>query len=775
MDAGGPSRSAGTRSPAPAPSHGPEQADDFSRESLEETMTNVATLAASLLVPLFAAAGDEPPPMPQMGEVIEVTGTRLRPSGANLGASRADEADLAKRKATTGDAADLLRGVPGVSLNGAGGISSLPAIHGLSDDRLRIQVDGADLMPACPNHMNSPLSYADPSRIETITVFSGITPVSVGGDSIGGSIQVKSAPPEFATASKPFFASGTFGSFYRSNGNALGYNLGATAAGEWVSLTFRQSDSRAENYRAAADFKPVAPGREGGDPIPGDVVASSAYRDSLKRSLALALRSGGHLLQLEASQQKVGFEGFPNQRMDMTWNDNRLLTARYTMALGRSQLAARLDYQDTRHEMDMGPDRFSFGTGMPMDTEAKTWDAILEASLRPGDKHLLRLGVEYQHHTLYDFWPAVGGTMGPNTFWNVDFGQRRRIDAFAEWEARWTQAWLGLVGVRSDTVMTDAGPVQGYNDGLAAWGLDAAAFNASQRRRVDANWDVAVLARYTPQPTQSYEGGYARNTRSPNLYQRYPWSTNAMAALMNNLVGDGNGYIGRVDLRPEVAHTVSVTGDWHDAERASWELKATAYYTHVEDFIDARRCDFGQCSPGNATATKSFVLLQYTNQRARLYGADLSARRVLSERDVWGRLTANLGLDYVRGQNLSTGDGLYNIMPPKATVALVHELDGLTNTAELLLVARKDHLSRVRNEIPTDGYGVVNLRSSYGWKFVRVDVAVENLLDRAYANPLGGAYVGQGPSMSTSSIPWGVVVPGPARSFHVALTLHLDP
>jgi iron complex outermembrane receptor protein len=40
-----------------------------------------------------------------------------------------------------------------------------------------------------------------------------------------------------------------------------------------------------------------------------------------------------------------------------------------------------------------------------------------------------------------------------------------------------------------------------------------------------------------------------------------------------------------------------------------------------------------------------------------------------------------------------------------------------------------------------------------------------------YANPLGGAYVGQGPSMSTTSIPWGVAVPGPGRSLNVAVEL----
>ena len=723
-----------------------------------------------LLVPLLALAEDEPGAAVTLDEIV-IDVQKARSKDSTLGASGPEKADLAARKATTGDATDLLRSVPGVSLGGAGGISSLPAIHGLSDDRLRIQVDGADLVAACPNHMNSPLSYADPSRIESVIVYSGITPVSVGGDSIGGSIQVKSAPPRFATPSDPFLASGLIGSFYRSNGKVFGYTLGATIAGEWVNLTIGQSDSRSENFKAAGSFKPVAPGTEGGAPIPGDVVASSAYNGAIRRSLGLALRIPGHLLQIEAGQQTVGFEGFPNQRMDMTFNDNWQLSVRYTGSFAWGDLEARLSYQDTRHQMDMGPDRYSYGTGMPMDTEARTRGALVKANVILSDRHLLRLGAEYQAHVLYDFWPPVGGTMGPNTFWNVDYGRRQRVDAYAEWEARWTDAWLGQIGIRSNTVMTDAGPVQGYDDALPAWGIDAAKFNASQRRRTDVNWDLSALARYTPDPTQSYEGGYARKSRSPNLYQRYPWSTNAMAALMNNLVGDGNGYIGLIGLLPEVAHTVSATGDWHDAERTKWDVRATAYYTHVDDYVDARRCDFGQCSPENVTSTDAFVLLQYVNQPARLYGLDLSARLRIADWNAWGSLTTNFSLGFVRGDNLATGDGLYNVMPLNALLALVYQLGTWTTTAEVLAVAAKSHVSQVRNEIPTGAYGVLNLRSSYEWRFLRVDAGIENVLDHLYSSPLGGAYVGQGPSMSTTGIPWGVAVPGPARSFNLALKL----
>ena len=722
-------------------------------------------VAVLLVLPLLAAGED--PPTVTMDEIV----VTLRPTP---GAARPDPADLAAQRAVTGDAAQLLRSIPGLSLHGAGGISSLPVIHGLADDRIRVQVDGADLMPACPNHMNSALSYAEPARVAGVTVFSGATPVSLGGDSIGGAIEVKSAPPEFASAAEGFLARGMAGSFYRSNGNAHGYNLGATAAGRWLSLSYDQSDSQSDNYRAGASFKPVAPGREGDPPIPGGLVGSSAYRGAASRALVLALQQWNQTLEVALSQQTVRFEGFPNQRMDMTGNDNRLISARYQGQFGWGDLEARLSYQVTRHEMDMGPDRFFYGTGMPMDTRAKTRGALVKGNVILSPRDLLRTGVEYQFYTLFDWWPPVGGSMGPNALWNVDYGQRRKVDAFAEWEARWSSRWTSLLGVRSDTVSTDAGPVEGYDNGLAgAWGDDAAAFNARGRDRTDRNWDLSALLRATPAPSQSYEVGYARASRSPNLYQRYAWSTNAMAALMNNLVGDGNGYVGRVDLRPEVAHTLSLTGDWHAVARERWGLRATGYYTRVEDYIDARRCNFGQCSAANTTTTDGFVLLQYVNQSARLYGLDLSGHIPLAAPETFGSLTGTAKLGYVRGENLTTGDALYDIMPPNANLAIVHRLGAWTGTTEVIAVAAKDRVSRVRNEVRTGGYCLVDLRGAYEWKHARLDLAVENLFDRLYSNPLGGAYVGQGPSMTSNGIRWGVPVPGPGRSLNIALSISL--
>jgi iron complex outermembrane receptor protein len=66
-----------------------------------------------------------------------------------LNASTIDAEELESLAPATSDTASLLRNVPGLSIRGSGGVSSLPVLHGLADDRLRIKVDGMDLISAC--------------------------------------------------------------------------------------------------------------------------------------------------------------------------------------------------------------------------------------------------------------------------------------------------------------------------------------------------------------------------------------------------------------------------------------------------------------------------------------------------------------------------------------------------------------------------------------------------------------------------------------------------
>ncbi|MBK9326087.1 MAG: TonB-dependent receptor [Hydrogenophilales bacterium] len=728
---------------------------------------------------------------------IVVTATRPITDPAML--FRLDDEDIAGRRAATSDSASLLRDIPGVTLYGAGGVSSLPAIHGLADDRLRIKVDGMDLIAACPNHMNSPLSHIDPSAVENVKVYAGVSPVSVGGDSIGGGIVVESAPAAFAKPGEGRLLKGEAGTFYRSNGDARGANLAVTLASENVSLGYTGAYAEADNYQAGDNFKTYTFTGRPGHTLARDEAGSTAY-ESLNQALNLAWKNDDHLFDFKYGRQHIPDENYPNQRMDMTDNVSDQFNLAYTGKQDWGTLKARAYYEHTEHEMDFGDDkRYWYGAasggnnppggnatpcapigpncaaGMPMYTDGKNTGLTLAADIRLARGDILRVGGEYQAYRLDDWWTPSGSMMWPGTFWNINDGRRDRYALFGEWETR-KDRWTHILGLRHETVDMDSGDARGYKTNLAGAPMpgtdvgnqiaESTAFNARSHDKTDHNWDLSWLARYVPDTTRGLEIGLAQKTRSPNLYERYTWSTWQMAALMNNFVGDGNGYVGNLNLKPETARTLSLSADWHDAAKEKWGLKLTPYYTHVKDYIDARRVT------NNAN---QFNVLQYANQSARLYGIDLSGHALVARATGYGDFTVKGLMSYTRGKNRDTDDNLYNIMPLNAKLALAQRLGAWRNTLEGEFVARKEDVSSVRNEMETPGYGLIHLRSRYEQKTWSVDFGIENLFDRLYYLPLGGAYVGQGTTMTNPPLPnypqWGTPVPGPGRSLYVGLNV----
>ena len=148
----------------------------------------------------------------------------------------------------------------------------------------------------------------------------------------------------------------------------------------------------------------------------------------------------------------------------------------------------------------------------------------------------------------------------------------------------------------------------------------------------------------------------------------------------------------------------------------------------------------------------------------------------LAQNTGFGSFTANGLLNYVRGETArGTDNNLYNTMPLNAKLSLTQTLGGWTNIAEVLLVDAKTDVSQIRNEVETPGYSLLNLRSSYAWKTVRLDVGIENVFDRLYYSPLGGAYVGQGitmpPGAGAGRPAWGTAVPGMGRSIYAGVNV----
>lgn len=673
----------------------------------------------------------------------------------------------------TSDTAELLRDAPGVSIFRAGGVSGLPVINGLNDDRVKVLLNGMVVSSACANHMNPPLSYADPSQIAYIEVLSGVTPVSKGGDSLGGTVIVESLPPHFASIGEGVHTAGSISGFYRSNGDGVGTAVTAHAASNNVSVNYAGAWTRSGNY-------------EDGH---GNEVLSSEY-EAQNHLVQLAVRNGGDMLIVQGGFQYIPYQGYVNQYMDMVENKAWFLNARYVANFDWGTLDARAFYQNTKHEMGFLEDKQP--GEMPMLTEGQDAGYSVKAEIPLSERDLVRIGNEFHHQGLDDWWPPVAGSMmmGPDTYSNINDGTRDRLGTFVEWEHRWTRAWSTLLGVRNDMVWTDTGDVAPYStadclsmggmggmggemgmsdsmgmgDGMGMGGgcdmpnpdaAAAVAFNARNRSRTDANFDLTALARFQPSASENYEIGYARKTRSPNLYERYAWGRGEMAMSMIGWFGDLNGYVGDADLDPEIAHTASFTAGWSSGARKDWEFKATPYYTYVEDYIGVRKI-------GESMMRPDVVYLQFANHDAELYGINLSGSLLLADSSQLGRFALTGVAGYVHGENADTGISLYHMMPWNGRFALIHTLGGWTNSIEVFAVAGKHNVDTVRNEQETGGYALLNLASSYEWENVRFDLGIKNVLDTYFEDPLAGHYYFASPRDN---------VPGEGRSFNAGVTV----
>jgi len=667
--------------------------------------------------------------------------------------------EVAPDRVRTSDTASLLDGVPGLSVYGGGGLSSLPAIHGMGDDRVNVQIDGMTIDAACGNHMNPPLSYIAPASVGRVNVIAGITPVSRGGDSIGGSIVVDSAAPAFTGPGVGPVAHGSLSLFRRSSAMSTGGNAVASVATERFWASYTASYVNAENYQAG-----------------GGVPVKSTFYDATNHALQLAVRRGTDLATVNVGVQSIPLQGFANARMDMTRNQATFANLKYDGTFGSGAFAARAYYEGTTHEMNILRDKIP-GMNMPMDTKGANlgYSVATDVVLAPG--HTLRVGNDFHRFLLNDWWPpvmAMVGSMGPDTLRNVSGGERDRFGTYLEWESKRGQRVTTLLGIRSDVVRMNTGNVVGYNTsttttGSAAYAADAAEFNARDHKRVDSNVDATAVIKYEPASTSTYAVGYARKTRSPNLYERYLWvKRSSMSVRMNGWFGDANGYTGNLDLKPEVANTLSATANWHGGATRGWQLTITPYYTSVPDYIDVDRCPVvaggNGCTAANVAATTGFVNLQFANHGARLHGFDASGRLPLGSTTTLGAFDLTGVVGYVRGTNRDTGDNLYRMMPLNTTVSLEHRRGAWTGAVDLQAVGAKQDVQAVRNELGTAGYALVNLRASYRWQFLQLDAGVENLMDTSYVLPLGGTYWVADKTGASA-------VPGMGRSIFSGLTV----
>ena len=656
-----------------------------------------------------------------------------------------------------GSAESLLNDL-GVDFSAAGGVSNLPILNGLMGDRVKVLVDGADVTAACANHMNPPLSYVSANQITAYHVIAGISAVSAGGDNIAGVISVNTISPQYSQSNELHWHSGYVSAQYNSVNNARKVGVGARIASNTLSFNYQGAFSDAKSY----------------DDGNGNLVLDTLYRVQ-NHALSAAIRDEKQQFVIKLTHQKIPYQGFANQYMDMTDNTSYGATAQYKRVLENSELEAQLNWHEVKHEMGF----FSAEkTGMmPMNTDARDISSQIKWRLNLDSNSSLLLGQAFYDYRIDDWWSAVEGSamMGPNDYININNGQRKRIAAFAEFESQInTKLWLNS-GIRVEHVNTRADDVQPYNEGMTMMNMNAmpmqpsnasaaAAFNSKEHDKSDTVVDISVLLNYQLTHTDELQLGLARKNRAPNLYERYSWGVSNMATTMIGWYGDGNGYIGNQNLEVETAHTISSTYI-KSAQNDDWQVSANIWYTNASDYIDADLVrSFNRFGLENTARN----ILKFTNTDAVLYGVKLDLAANIHQSKALGNWQLNANITNTRAKRDDTNQPLYQIKPLHTKLAINHQLGRFENTLSWQWNDAKTRVDNNRLENQTDSYNIVNLGSKASWGDLTLSAQVSNLFDEYYQLPLGGVSIAQlkkGESTGFEQLA------GQGRSFNIGMSV----
>jgi len=655
----------------------------------------------------------------------------------------------AAERARSRNVSEIAAATAGVSLRTNGELASSPVLHGMGEERSLIVVNGATVSSSCPNFMNDPLSYASNARAATVRVLAGLTPVSAGGDSLGGTIAVDSNPAVFADAGTRTLAGMSASGFYRSNGKYYGGSASAWLASRNLAAGYTGAWSTNDDYTDGNGHK-----------------VTSTYAQSTDHIVTLAAHGNSNMVELEAGLHHTPYEGFTNAQMDLVRNWAESLNLHFRRTLNNSQLDARVYWQGAWHSMNVGRDKLTFPMPMwmPMNTHGRDigYSVALEENLNK--QHTLRVGNELHRFRIDDTWPAVAGSMmmmGPNTFVNIDNGRRTRLGTYAELESRWTPTFGTVLGIRNDTVWTNADPVQGYSSYYAA---DAATFNASSRAHTDPLVDVTAMAHWDATPLLAVEGGFARKNRAPNLYERYAWSKEWMAALMIGWAGDGNAYVGNTALKPETTNSISGSLRLRGRSSHPWQLKASPYINFLHNYIDVNTI-------GAMAYTMTTVsMLEYANSPARIYGADFAGNVTLWDNLGFGQGTLTGTAAWLHGERTDASTPLYQMMPLNTRLNFNEEWRSLAAGVNVQAVDKKNNVDPRRFEQQTPGYTLFGAHASYTRNSMEAGFSADNLFNKAYELPLGGVNIDDfqaGMWMGTLN-----PLTGRGRSFSLHFTAH---
>ncbi|MDQ6952585.1 MAG: TonB-dependent receptor [Mariprofundaceae bacterium] len=663
------------------------------------------------------------------------------------------------------DAADLLTSTAGANVNKNGPVTGIVQYRGMYGSRVNVQVDGLNVAPAGPNWMDPPLSHIAPSQLKNIKVIRGISPVSAGAESIGGTVQAQTVSLPYADDSETV-TKGDISGGYESNNKAWTTDIQLGVGGQHNRLQLNGNVANGQDMKAG----------NGRDIVP------TQYK---RRNIGIEY---GHLFsqgegKLGYSNERVDLSGSPALPMDIIYVKGNAYTASYKSDPNRggTQWLADIHYMNTNHKMDnyslrqrplmlgmMNTPMYRYAV-----SNAKDFAYKLHARL-PMAGGRLTVGTDgwiVKHNA--DLYDPSNANFYLQNYNNV---QRKRYSMFGEWDTALNANSKLRLGARYSRVDMNAGTVTATGfGGMLGTQINTLAnnFNHRQLAQHDNLIDLTIQLTQRINDELNFTFGVARKQRAPSYQERYLWSPLESTAGL----ADTRTYVGNVNLNPETSYNMDAGFDWH-GERAYFTPHV--FFKRVNHYIQGRALSSGtaynfRVAQGNMLRGNNFctanplapfcVPLQFSNVKAEFYGGDAGFGVNMTE-----HVTLDGTMSYVLGKRLDINDNLYRMAPLNSTIALSYYGDKPWSvTTQGVFYAKQNKVSVSNSEKPTAAYSLFNLSGHYAFhRDSEISLGVNNILDRFYQAHLSGYNrVSANAAGQASAVPVGARMPGAGRNFFV--------
>ncbi|TWX48117.1 TonB-dependent receptor [Colwellia hornerae] len=682
-----------------------------------------STLLSSSLLSVSAFANNVVDSNANLDDIEVITITHQR---HHLGIENNES--YAQGKTTEPDLANWLKSVPGANVNSNGPVTGIAQYRGLYGDRISTTLDGQAVIGAGPNAMDTPLSYSTPLIVESMTVYRGIAPISVGINTLGGAIDVKMRKAE-AYNNEKLTVNGDLQAGIRSNNEAQTLSSVVNLTQGNIAGLFYGNVQEGENMESG-DGKSISP------------------TDFSKRQFGTDLRYFGANSETGFSYHYTDTQdsGTPALPMDIEYIYSHRASVDGNFTLADWQANWLLGYTDADHGMTNFEKRLNNNSEKHRRNNASgittNFKFTLGKAFTFGELEFGLDGYLAKHDSVIT---------NPNNamFAVVNFNdvEDDRFGLFAQWQQTFNKTKVQL-GVRLKRAELDAGQVSTSMAMMMPMGSEMMGnmnstmptmadlaidlrdnFNNSDHRVNDTNIDIALSTETQLSTDFSLYIGVGVKNRAPAYQELYLWtpmeSTGGLA--------DGNTYVGDIDLASETAYQVDV-GFTYQTEKVM--IAPHLFYQNIDDYIQGTPLGMSDMSAkmmAQMMASDNNPL-KFSNVDAKLYGADVNGYYAIND-----QIQLSAVVSYVRGERRDINDNLYRIAPLNGQLSANYFSDNWSVNMVLVMAAAQKDVSLTNEEQTSAGYGVLNMDAQY---YVNNNLTlrfgVDNLLNKEYQNHLGG-------------------------------------